>query len=223
MSELLRIDGLSKRYGDGASATTVLEDFSLEIAPGETVALTGASGSGKSTLLNLIAGVTCADAGTLTLHSERLPQSPYRYGQRSEAETAPLRRRALGYVFQFFNLVPTLTVGENLALALRLAQQSDLWPAAVARLEAMGLGDRLERFPDGLSGGEQQRVAIARALAAQPPLLLADEPTGNLDASNAEIVVETLWSSVAATGAALLIATHDPAVARRADRQLVLG
>jgi putative ABC transport system ATP-binding protein len=223
VTPLLSLQGIGKAWGEGDQATTIFDDFALALAPGEVVALTGASGSGKSTLLNLIAGIVPADRGSIALSCDVLGPEVFRYGQKSSRATAPVRRRALGYVFQFFNLVPTLTVGENLALALQLAGQEARWQEAVARLAAMGLGDALARFPESLSGGEQQRVAIARALAARPPLLLADEPTGNLDSGNAAQVVDTLWRAVAETGAAMLIATHDPQVAARADRQIALG
>lgn len=223
MTSLLSLEGICKAWGEGDQATRIFDGFALTLAPGEVVALTGASGSGKSTLLNLIAGIVPADRGGIALSCDALGPEVFRYGQKSPRATARVRRRALGYVFQFFNLVPTLTVGENLSLALQLAGQEARWQEAVTRLAAMGLGDALARFPESLSGGEQQRVAIARALAARPPLVLADEPTGNLDSGNAAQVVDTLWHAVAETGAAMLIATHDPQVAARADRQIALG
>lgn len=224
---LLRAEGLTKSFDDAGERHMIFSGFDLALAPGEIVALTGPSGSGKSTLLNLFAGVLAADSGTIELQPGVAAEiesaaDPVRYGRRSIAATAFLRRRYIGYVFQFFNLVPTLTVRENLLLALELADRMQRLPEALARLQSMGLAHRLDAFPDTLSGGEQQRAAIARALAPHPALVLADEPTGNLDAANAERVVDTLWQAVADCGCGLLIATHDPRIAARADRHLDL-
>ena len=218
---LLELDGVTKSYLDGGVRRAVLDDLSLTVDAGDSLALWGPSGSGKSTLLNLIAGVQTADAGTLRLNPPGA--APISYGQLGEAVTAQLRRRHLGYVFQFFNLVPTLTVAENIELALRLADRRNLRATALARAERLGLSARLDAFPDQLSGGEQQRAAIARALAPEPVLLLADEPTGNLDAANAARVVSALWEMVTELGCSLLIATHDEQVAGRAARRLELG
>lgn len=228
MSEcLLAARKLRKSYSDAGQQRAIFSDFDLTIAPGEIVALTGPSGSGKSTLLNLVAGVIAADSGAIELSpatgADARVVAPLRYGQSNAAATAYLRRQYIGYVFQFFNLVPTLTVRENVLLALQLAKAPTLLPEALERLSHMGLDHRLDAFPAELSGGEQQRAAIARALAPRPALVLADEPTGNLDAANAETVVSTLWDAVADCGSALLIATHDLNIAARAHRQVQLA
>ena len=218
---LLSIERIVKRYLDGGVPRTVLDGVSLELEAGESVALWGPSGSGKSTLLNIVAGVQTLDEGRIVLAESNREATTY--GRERPAATARLRRERLGYIFQFFNLVPTLTVAENVELSLRLARRTSLREAALARAERLGLGHRLHAFPEQLSGGEQQRAAIARALAPEPALLLADEPTGNLDAGNAARVVDALWEMVADLDCALLLATHDEAVAGRADRRLELG
>ncbi|MGI9327781.1 MAG: ABC transporter ATP-binding protein [Pseudomonadales bacterium] len=220
---LLRIENLWKSFDDAGVQHTIFQDFSLQLRSGETLALTGPSGSGKSTLLNIIAGVLPADRGRLCMEGETADAQAFCYGQLPVAATAALRRRRIGYVFQFFNLVPTLTVRENVLLSLRLADRLALLPQALARLDDMGLGHRLDAFPEALSGGEQQRAAIARALAPAPSLILADEPTGNLDADNAAAVVSTLWRAVADSGSALLVATHDAQVAQQAERRVDLA
>ena len=211
----IRLNGVCKGFGDGASHRRVIDDFSLEVAAGESVALCGPSGSGKSTLLNLMAGLVPVDAGTLILGHDGRSHDLSRLG---ESERTALRRRAVGYVFQFFNLVPTLTVLENVALPLALNQLGQRVPEARQRLEALGLGDRLDAYPEMLSGGEQQRVAIARALAHEPAIVLADEPTGNLDARHSEEVAQALFAEARRLGSALVVATHSAAVAERADR-----
>ncbi|MEM1436507.1 MAG: ABC transporter ATP-binding protein [Pseudomonadota bacterium] len=222
---LLQIKTLSRSFDDGGRRRAVLADLSFDLAERETVALWGPSGSGKSTLLNIVAGVLPAEDGQLCLRlpgADGQPAREYRYGQQSAEQTAWLRRRHLGYVFQFFNLIPTLTVAENIELSLKLAERPDLGAAARERAIELGLERRLSAFPDQLSGGEQQRAAIARALAPEPLLILADEPTGNLDAANATAVTQALWTQVRNTGCALLVATHDPRIAERADRRLDL-
>ncbi len=211
----IRLNGVCKGFGDGARHRRVIDDFSLEVAAGESVALCGPSGSGKSTLLNLMAGLVPVDAGTLILGHDGRSHDLSRLG---ESERTALRRRAVGYVFQFFNLVPTLTVLENVALPLALNQLGQRVPEARQRLEALGLGDRLDAYPEMLSGGEQQRVAIARALAHEPAIVLADEPTGNLDARHSEEVAQALFAEARRLGSALVVATHSAAVAERADR-----
>ena len=216
----LRLHRVRKGFGDGARYRLVIDDFSLAVAGGESVALRGPSGSGKSTLLNLMAGLLPVDAGTLTLRHEGHSHELSRLG---ESERTALRRRAIGYVFQFFNLVPTLTVLENVALPLALNQLSQHLPAARQRLAALGLGSRLDAYPETLSGGEQQRVAIARALAHEPPIVLADEPTGNLDARHSEQVADALFAEARRLGSALVVATHSAAVAERAGRIVELN
>ena len=211
----IRLIGVRKGFGDGSRYRPVIDHFSLEVAAGESVALCGPSGSGKSTLLNLMAGLLPVDAGTLALRHEG---RSHELSQLSEAERTALRRRAVGYVFQFFNLVPTLTVLENVALPLALNNLDGRLPEAQRRLESLGLGDRLDAYPETLSGGEQQRVAIARALAHEPAIVLADEPTGNLDTRHSAQVADALFNEARRLGSALVVATHSAAVARRADR-----
>jgi len=217
MTTVLAVRDLTKAYEDGRGRRQVLDGVSFEVAAGEVVALCGPSGSGKTTLLNACAGLVVPDSGRVLLATGAVPEN---LAGLTDAARARLRRRHIGYVFQFFNLVPTLTVQENVLLPLALAGRRDLRDAALDRLAALGLGDAGAAFPERLSGGERQRVAIARALAHEPVLLLADEPTGNLDAANGALVVDLLWQQVRALGTALLIATHDPAVAERADRIL---
>ena len=211
----IALDGAGKGFSDGRRYLPVLEDFDLVVAPGEVVAIRGPSGSGKSTLLNLIAGLLTVDRGSLTLW-EGDTQHPM-HNLAADARAA-VRRRLVGYVFQFFNLVPTLTVLENVRLPLALNRRADLEPRARKRLEALGLGDALCAFPESLSGGERQRVAIARALAHEPAIVLADEPTGNLDPRNTERIGDLLWSEVERLHCAMVVATHSEVIARRADR-----
>jgi putative ABC transport system ATP-binding protein len=220
MKRILQIRDVSKAYVDGRDQRRVLEGQSFDVHAGEVVVLRGPSGSGKTTLLNIVAGLVAADAGTLHLAVDAGELALHELG---EAERARVRRIHLGYVFQFFNLVPTLTVRENVLLPLELTRRFDLKQRALQRLESLGLGDRGEDFPDQLSGGERQRVAIARALAHEPRLVLADEPTGNLDAGNAALVADLLWREVRELNGALLLATHDVDVAGRADRVIEIG
>lgn len=220
MSSVLSVAGLAKRYADGAAQRCVLDGVSFELSPGEILAVCGPSGSGKSTLLNVVAGLVRPDEGRVVLNT---PDGSLQIDALGDAALADVRRRRLGYVFQFFNLVPTLTVRENVLLPLELAGRGDLQEGALRRLVDLGLGERLDAFPENLSGGERQRTAIARALAHEPVLVLADEPTGNLDGNNANLVTELLWHEVRAQGAALLLATHNEAIAARADQTLRLG
>ena len=217
---VIRLSGVRKGFGDGHRYRRVIDGLNLEVAAGEAVALCGPSGSGKSTLLNLMAGLLPVDAGALTLRHDGRSHDLSRLG---EAERTALRRRAVGYVFQFFNLVPTLTVLENVALPLALNKLGRRLPEARRRLEALDLGDRMDAFPETLSGGEQQRVAIARALVHEPAIVLADEPTGNLDARHSEQVADALFAEARRLGSALVIATHSAAVAERADRIVELA
>jgi len=217
MTTLLTARNLGKTYVDGERRRQVLGGLSFTVQGGEILALCGPSGSGKTTLLNLCAGLQVPDAGSLELV---LPHATLDLAQQSERTRTRLRRQYIGYVFQFFNLVPTLTVRENVLLPLALSGRTELAARALQRLVALGLEDCADAFPDRLSGGERQRVAIARALAHEPRLVLADEPTGNLDAENAAAVVALLWEHARALGAALLVATHDATVADRADRIL---
>lgn len=213
----LCLRGLSHSYLEGQRPRAVLHQLDLTVAAGEHVAIVGRSGSGKSTLLNLIAGIDRPDAGCIEIAGERVDGL-------DERRRTLLRRRRIGFVFQFFNLVPTLTVGENLRLPLQLNGLADA--AGEARLqgllEAVGLADYGERFPETLSGGEQQRVALARALVHQPDLILADEPTGNLDAATGAKVWALLRGLTQSRGATLLLVTHNAEQAAQADRALQL-
>lgn len=217
---MLRAISVTKRFEDGASSRTVLRDFSLDIDRGERVALTGPSGSGKTTLLNLFAGLLTPEAGEIWFDT---PETPLPISSMSRQERSRFRRHHVGYVFQFFNLVPTLTVAENLRLPLVLTGREALFDEALARLDELGLKDRANDFPSKLSGGEQQRVAIARAVVHRPSLVLADEPTGNLDADNAERVIELLWRHTRDVGAALVVATHSERIANAVDRRIRLA
>ncbi|MCE2912487.1 MAG: ABC transporter ATP-binding protein [Rubrivivax sp.] len=207
---MLRIQGLAKRF----ATTPVFDGVALELAPGEFVALLGESGVGKSTLLNCIAGLESADAGTIELAGEPLDAL-------DDDGRALLRRRRIGFVFQAFHVLPHLTVAENVALPLLLQRRPD--PARVAALlDDVGLGGLGGRLPAQLSGGQLQRVAIARAVVHAPALVLADEPTGNLDPETAARVLDVLQREVRATGAACLLVTHSAAAAAQADRVLRL-
>ncbi len=207
---MLVLEGLAKRYG----GTPVFSGVDLELRAGEFVAIVGESGVGKSTLLNGIAGLDTLDTGRVRLDGRDVTALP-------EREQALLRRRDLGFVFQAFHVLPHLSVAQNVALPLLLLQRPD--DARVAQaLADVGLEGFDERLPQTLSGGQLQRVAIARALVHGPKLLLADEPTGNLDAGNAERVMDTLAHQVRAHGAACLMVTHSHAAAARADRVMEL-
>jgi putative ABC transport system ATP-binding protein len=213
---LVLLRDVRKAYDDGATRHDVLEGVDLDIRAGELVALLGPSGSGKSTLLNLIAGIDAPDAGTVHVAGEDLAAL-------DERGRSLLRRREVGFVFQFFNLVPTLTVAENVMLPLELTgRQAAARAAAATLLQKVGITGRDDSFPDELSGGEQQRVAIARALAHGPRIVLADEPTGNLDQATGARVLDLLTGLVAEQGAAMLIATHATEVVARAHRVLEL-
>jgi putative ABC transport system ATP-binding protein len=210
--EFLSLSSLSKAYREGSTQHQVLENASLCLQRGEICALLGKSGSGKSTLLNLIAGIDLPDSGEVRVNGVCLSQL-------SEHERTLFRRRHIGFVFQSFNLIPTLKVRENLELALELNGIRDRTPVDLL-LARLGLGDRKESFPDRLSGGEQQRVAIARALIHRPSLILADEPTGNLDARTGEEVLALLQELIKEFEATLLIATHSTDVLAIAQRIL---
>ncbi len=195
----------------------MLDGVDLDIGRGETVALRGRSGSGKSTLLNLIGGIDAPDAGSVTVAGIDLTGL-------TERDRTLFRREHIGFVYQAFNLVPTLNVGDNVRLVLELNRvpAADASARIAELLEAVGLRDRADSYPDVLSGGEQQRIAIARALAHQPAVLLADEPTGNLDDGTAEGVLDLLDTLVRASGRTMLIATHSAQVASRCDRIIEL-
>jgi len=207
---ILRIDQLSKRY----ESTPVFANVSLDVAPGEFVAIVGESGVGKSTLLNCMAGLDHWDSGTVQLQGADL-------GSMIDDARAALRRETVGFVFQAFHVLPHLDVAQNVGLPLLLLNTPD--DARVqAMLEAVGLGGLGSRLPQQLSGGQLQRVAIARALVHRPALLLADEPTGNLDPSTAALVMEALVAQVRRHGTSLVLVTHSVAATERADRVLRL-
>lgn len=213
-SRLLDIENLSKSFPGSDGPVRVLDTVSLNLSAGETVALTGESGSGKSTLLHLAAGLDAPDQGTILVCGTDLTAL-------RDSERAALRRNRIGMVFQQFNLVPSLTVAGNVALQARLAGRHD--PAhEQALIQRLGLSELVQRYPEQLSGGQQQRVAIARALAVRPALVLADEPTGNLDEATGDAVLEVFLDLVTETGAAFLMVTHSTRLAARLSRQLRL-
>ncbi len=216
---MLRVEGVGLRRDDGGRSRQILDDVFLELAPGQVAAVWGPSGSGKTTLLNLLGGLLRPDRGAIRLTVTTGPDAGLELPVHAlpDRERLRYRRRHVGFVFQFLNLLPTLTVEENVLLPLELNALEDRADAALRRLDALGVGSVRHRFPDALSGGEQQRVAIARALAHAPALVLADEPTGNLDAGNAERVADCLWEQARDAGAALVVATHNERLAERAD------
>jgi putative ABC transport system ATP-binding protein len=211
---VLSVRNLTKTYRAAGEEIAVLRGVDLDIAAGERVALTGESGSGKSTLLHLIAGLDAADGGAIRLSGDAITDL-------SDAGRAALRRDRLGLVFQQFNLIPSLSVEDNLAFQSRIAGKHDAaWQAELT--ERLGLAKLLKRYPEQLSGGQQQRVAIGRALATKPLLLLADEPTGNLDEDTADGVLALTRDLVARTGCGFLMVTHSARLAATLDRQVTL-
>ncbi len=219
-SVLIRLKGLSKAYTEAGQSRTVLDALNREFYTGEFVCLLGKSGSGKSTLLNLISGIDAPSGGNVMI---RAGEREVTLTALSEHERTLFRRRHIGIVFQFFNLIPTLTVLENVTLPLELAgTRTGIRKHAVDLLERVGLANRIDTYPDKLSGGEQQRVAIARALAHDPLLVLADEPTGNLDEETGATVLNLLLELTRDAGKTLFMATHAPEVAQQADRVLHL-
>ena len=207
---------LTLRLGSGDSAVEVLRGVGLSVPLGQTLALLGPSGSGKSSLMAVLSGLERATSGSLTIAGED-------FAALSEDQLAAARRGRIGIVLQAFHLLPTMTALENVMTPLELAGIADARSRAVAELEAVGLGHRLNHYPAQLSGGEQQRVAIARALAPRPPLVFADEPTGNLDAATGAGVMDLLFARRAEAGATLVIITHDAALAQRCERVITLG
>lgn len=220
MKGILQVSGLCKSFQDAGQVRSVLKNLSFHVRSGQVIALTGPSGSGKSTLLNLLAGTLQVSSGSIAL---RVDEQELNFASLSVKQRTLIRRRHIGYVFQFFNLIPTLTVTENVLLPLELNGLMALQDEALARLQTLGLGGRENDFPDHLSGGERQRTAIARALAHRPMLVLADEPTGNLDARSAEVVADMLIDQVRILGSGMVMATHNEAIAARADHILRLA
>ena len=211
---LLELKNITKSFSGVDGDVEVLRGVSLGLDAGETLALTGESGSGKSTILHISAGLEVPDGGSLHLEGVEI-------NELSEAERANLRRSEVGIVFQQFNLIPSLTVEENIGFQASLAGRRDKTFESEL-VEALGLEDQLKKYPESLSGGQQQRVAIARALAVRPKLLLADEPTGNLDESTASAVLTAMLDLVGRTGAALMVVTHSAALAEKMDRRVRL-
>ncbi|MFN2349486.1 MAG: ABC transporter ATP-binding protein [Thioalkalivibrio sp.] len=209
-SPLIELQSVTRRYGEGARSRLVLDAVDARVMPGEIVALLGRSGSGKSTLLNLISGIDLPDSGQVLVHGRDITGL-------NERERTLFRRHRIGFIYQFFNLIPTLTVAENVALPLELVGRPDT--GEVSRLLGqVGLAGRGDEDPDRLSGGEQQRVALARALIHGPSVILADEPTGNLDAETGARVMDLLTRLVREQGATLVLVTHSQEVASVADR-----
>lgn len=212
---VIRTDALTKQVTTGEQQLTILHDINLQIASGEAVAIIGASGSGKSTLLGLLAGLDLPTSGKVHLDSVDIFAL-------DEDERAALRGKVMGFVFQSFQLLPALTALENVMLPLELARIRDAETPAKRLLERVGLGQRLDHYPKQLSGGEQQRVAIARAFATNPRLLLADEPTGNLDSATGTQIIELMFELNREHGTTLVLVTHDEALSRRCSRQIRL-
>ena len=212
---VVEVEGLGKTVDNGGEPLTILQDISFTVMSGETVAIVGASGSGKSTLLGLLAGLDVPTAGVVRLDGTPL-------NALDEDARARLRGRLLGFVFQSFQLLPALTALENVMLPLELAGFSGSTAIAREWLERVGLGHRLKHYPKHLSGGEQQRVALARAFAPDPRLVLADEPTGNLDASTGRQIIDMMFELNAREGKTLILVTHDEAIAARCSRILRL-
>ncbi len=207
---LLAVQNLTKRFDD----VTVFADISLSLMAREAVALTGESGSGKSTLLHVIAGLEPADGGDVIVDGQKIEDL-------NDGGRATLRRDHIGIVFQQFNLIPSLTVAQNLSFQARLSGRTAIETRPLA--ETLGIAGQLEKYPEQLSGGEQQRVAIGRAVANGPKLVLADEPTGNLDEDTSDLVFDLLLSMARESGAGLLVVTHSQRLAERADRRLHLS
>ena len=216
MATAIEVFGLCKQVPSGAGTLAILHEITFAVAPGEAVAIVGASGSGKSTLLGLLAGLDLPTAGTVRLDGQELAAL-------DEDARAALRGRLLGFVFQSFQLLPALTALENAMLPLELLGLAQARPTATAMLARVGLAERLHHYPKHLSGGEQQRVALARAFAVKPKLLLADEPTGNLDAATGGEVIDLMFEMNREAGTTLMLVTHDEALARRCGRVLRLA
>ncbi|HJM24722.1 MAG TPA: ABC transporter ATP-binding protein [Candidatus Thalassarchaeaceae archaeon] len=214
---VLRVTDLHKGFGSGRRRLEVLKGIDLEIQPGELVAMMGPSGCGKSTLLNIIGGLLEADSGLISL-------GEFSYGTKSPSRVVNVRRRGIGWIFQDFHLIDRLNALDNVIFALELSGVPTAQAEEQARkaLEKVGLADRMEFIPDQLSGGQRQRVAIARAIAGSRPLLLADEPTGNLDVKSGQEIIDLFKQLCEEDGMSVLMVTHDPNLASMADRMLLL-
>ena len=216
MTAMIEVEGLGKDVRSGDGMLTILHDISFRVSAGEAVAVVGASGSGKTTLLSLMAGLDSPSRGHVRLAGEEISAL-------DEDARAALRGRLLGFVFQSFQLLPALTALENAALPLELMGRADANAKAEAMLARVGLRERLHHYPKHLSGGEQQRVALARAFAVEPKLLLADEPTGNLDATTGAEIIELMFAMNREAGTTLVLVTHDEVLAARCGRALRLA
>ena len=210
---VIRLRDVHLTLGNEASRVHVLRGMSLDIAGGRSVGIVGPSGSGKSTLLMVLAGLERVDEGEVRLAGED-------FGRLDEDALAAFRGRNIGIVFQSFHLIPNMTALENVAVPLELAGEADAFDRARAELAAVGLAERTDHYPSQMSGGEQQRVAIARALAPDPRIVVADEPTGNLDGETGEQIAELLFAKQRERGTTLVLVTHDPSLAARCDEQV---
>jgi len=213
---LLEVSGLGKQVSSGNAPLQILQDIAFAVGAGEALAIVGASGSGKSTLLGLLAGLDLPSAGSVRIAGQDI----FALDEDARAE---LRGDKVGFVFQSFQLLPALTALENVMLPLELANAERVRERSVALLERVGLGSRLTHYPRQLSGGEQQRVALARAFAPEPQLLLADEPTGNLDAATGASIIDLMFEMNAEQGTTLVLVTHDEALAARCSRRIRLA
>ena len=211
----IRLSDVSLTLGQGASKVDVLRQVDLEIMAGEAAGIVGPSGSGKTTLLMVLAGLEGVDCGVVEIAGETITDM-------SEDQMAAFRGRNVGIVFQSFHLIPNMTALENVAVPLELAGIKDAFALAEAELTAVGLKDRITHYPGELSGGEQQRVAIARAMAPSPRILVADEPTGNLDQETGRQIVDLIFAKARERGTTLVLVTHDPSLAARCDRQIAM-
>jgi putative ABC transport system ATP-binding protein len=212
----IEVKGLGKRVTDASGELTILDNMHLEVQAGETVAIVGASGSGKSTLLGILAGLDTPSSGTVALNQVDLFAL-------DEDGRAQFRQQHVGFVFQSFQLLPHLSALENVMLPLELRGEKQVRERAAAMLARVGLSSRLGHYPKYLSGGEQQRVALARAFVCEPPLLLADEPTGSLDATTGEAVMELMFALNRERGSTLVLVTHDLAIAARCGRKVTMA
>jgi putative ABC transport system ATP-binding protein len=214
---MLNVSDLRKGFGSGRRRLEVLKGIDMEVQKGELVSLMGPSGCGKSTLLNIIGGLLEADSGNISLDS-------FNYGTKSPSRVVDVRRKGVGWIFQDFHLVDRLNALDNVAFSLELSglPSAEAEERAKSALERVGLGDRMDFIPDQLSGGQQQRVAVARAISGSRPLILADEPTGNLDVKSGQEVIKLFQELCAEDGLSVLMVTHDPLLASMADRMLLL-
>ena len=217
MRAMLQVTDLKKGFGSGSRRLEVLKGINMEVKAGELVSLMGPSGCGKSTLLNIIGGLLEADSGEITLDS-------FNYGTKSPNRVVDVRRSGVGWIFQDFHLVDRLDALDNVAFSLELSgmSSSEAEGRAMDALMRVGLADRMNFIPDQLSGGQQQRVAVARAISGSRPLILADEPTGNLDVKSGQEVINLFKDLCASDGLSVLMVTHDPMLASMADRMLLL-